>query len=161
EQLKKLNVALANAELELTRAKEGRDDAQRCVDQAIQNERSAEDRRRGSVDEFLESYEMWRRDSDELTVPSGDDIAADVDQWSQRIDEASPIVNAVCQAELDARGHVNEVRVRLHHRREVLAVERSAVEQVVEKLEQGFQEPPPLPIRSDDSARAERSGAPF
>ena len=161
EQLKKCNDALANADRALTRAKEGRDDAQHCVEQAIENERSAEDQRRAAVDDFLESYQMWCRDSNELTLPSDDDIGTDVDQWSQRIDEASPIANAVRQAELDAREHLNEERARLQHRGEALAIERSSAEQVAEKLEQGFHEPPPLPIRTDKAARAARLGAPF
>lgn len=161
ERLKKLNVALSSAESDLARAKEGRDNAQRCVEQAIEDERSAENFRRDSVDQFLDSYEMWHRDSDELNMPPGDDMAAGIEEWSKRIEEASPIADAVRTAELAARADVNEEGVRLQHRSESLESERSIAEQLQEKFVQGFQEPPPLPIGVDDAARAAMPGAPF
>jgi uncharacterized protein (TIGR02680 family) len=160
-QLKKLDETLSNAESELSRAKTECDDAQRAVEEAVGNERSAEDQRRNSVDDFLESYEMWRRESEDLSMPAGDDIAADVDQWSQRIDESSPIAVAVRRAELLAREQLNGDRARLEFRCEALTLEQSAAALLERRLEQGFHEPPPMPARADESARSVRPGAPF
>ncbi|HWB14137.1 MAG TPA: TIGR02680 family protein [Pirellulales bacterium] len=161
EQLRRLNVALSKAESELTLAKQGRDDAQRHVEQAVETERVAESHRQHAVEDFLESYEMWRRDSEELTMPPADDVAGSFEQWSQRIDEASPIAIAIRQAELNAREKVSDKRAQLQRDIETLVAERSEAEQLLEKLEQGLQEPPSLPIRADEVARTIRPGAPF
>lgn len=160
-QLKKLNDTLSSAETELSRTKTERDDAQRAVEEAIGNERSAEDQRRNSVDDFLESYEMWRRESEDLSMPACDDIAADIDQWSQRIDESSPVAGAVHRAELLAREHLNGDRAQLEFRSEALAQEQLAADLLEHRLEQGLHEPPPVPVRADESARSARPGAPF
>src|SRR5439155_26507229 len=107
-----------------------------------------------------ESYEMWRRNSEDLTVSDGDDVAADIDQWSQRIDEVNPVANAVRLAELAARERLNVERAQLRYRGEALALEQSSAALLAQKLEQGFHESPAIPVRADDVARTERPGAP-
>lgn len=161
EQLKKLNVALSNAERDFTLAKHDRDDKQRGVEHAVENERLAEDRRQNAVQDFLGSYEMWRRESEELTMPPSEDLVGIVEEWSQRIDEASPLTTTIRLAERDARESLNAAKVHLQQEINALDAERSEAEQLLQKLQHGFQEPPLLPIGVDAVARSERPGAPF
>ena len=161
DQLKKRNQALAQLTIELSHAKQRRDDAQQRVEEAIQNQRLAEDQRRQAVDDFLEAYQMWRRDSDELTMPSDEEISGDIDEWSQRVESPSPIASMLRRAELDARQRVDVLRARLQHRIDEIAVVRADAKALVEKLQQGFHEPPALPSRVNEVARSVRPGAPF
>jgi hypothetical protein len=140
--LKKRNEELAGAERDLTQAKMDRDVAQRHVNDAIGTHRAADEVRCRAVDDFLEAYSMWRRDSDELVVPSSDEIAGDVDNWSQSIDSVGPIVIAVRKAESEARHNLYVERAWLQHRADELAEEQAEAERLAEKFEQGFHEPP-------------------
>lgn len=159
--LKKRNETLVDAERELARAKLERDDAQQRVESAVENHRLAEGRRRQAVDEFLESYQMWRRDSDEFIMPSEDDISDALDDWSQDAKDANPMAAALRRAELDARQRLNELQARLQQQIEAAVAERSELEALATKLQEGFDEPPPLPLGADQSARSARAGAPF
>ncbi len=161
EKLKKSNAALTDSEAQLAQAIVNQGDAQRRVDQTIEDQRLAEQKRRGAVDDLLESYRMWCRDSDELTLPSDDEISADLDDWSQRVGEASPISIVLRNAEINARQTQMEKRARLQHQADALEVEQADAEKLAEKMKQGFHEPPPNPFHADESARAARPGAPF
>lgn len=161
EQLEQRNVALAEAERELNQAKKAHYDAQNLVEQAIASQRAAEEQRRGAVEAFLESYQMWHRDSDELLMPAEDDLAADVDEWSQQAEDTNPISIALRQAELDARQTLQKGQAQLQQQADALAVEQSELERLAEQLEQGFHAPPVLPLGVAPSARSSRAGAPF
>lgn len=161
EQLSKRNEALRLAEDELRRSQESRDNAQSAVDTSIEEQATAENRRQSEVDSLLQAYEMWRRDSDELSLPSPDEIAETLDDWSLRPETTNPISVALSQAELRAKEKVSQERIRLEQQADELSVEHHSLAERIEKLEHGFHEPPELPPLTLTDSRTERAGAPF
>lgn len=161
EQLNKRNEDLRVASEELRRSKTAREEASIAVENAIADETQCEDHRQAEVNAFLEAYEMWRRDSDELVLLSADELAASVEDWSQRPDGTSPVHEAVSRAKLRAQESLSKNRIELQQQSDEWNVQRGTVIERVTRLQHGYHEPPELPLSIDESKRASRSGAPF
>ncbi len=161
EQLRAGHQALTDIQRELGQAIVQRDDAQQQVDQAILHQTSAEEQRRNCVDDFLEAYRMWRRDSDELRVPSEEDFAQDLEDWSHQTTTTSPIARILHGAERAARDALKAEQQRIQARRDALVGEECELQSRLSQLESGFQEPPLVPPFTNEALRTARPGAPF
>ncbi len=161
EQLRTGHQSLTDAQRELGQATEQRDDAQQQVDQAILHQASAEEQRRNRVEDFLQSYRMWRRDSDELSLPSEEDFAQDLEDWSHQITTPSPVARILHEAEQAARDALKLEQQEIQAQRDAILAEQSELQTRLSQLESGFQQPPLLPSLANEASRAARTGAPF
>lgn len=161
EQLKKRDSELHDAEAVLRRAKSARDDAQSALSACVEVSSQCESKLHQEIDAFLDAYEMWRRDSDELVMPVAESVRDTLTSWSEELDAENPLSAKLSGAQVAAKEAIGGDRLDAVQRHQELTAEQRKLADRIQALQHGYHEPPQLPAAIDPETRDARLGAPF
>ncbi|HQY87355.1 MAG TPA: TIGR02680 family protein, partial [Tepidisphaeraceae bacterium] len=159
--LNQLNIAVDQAERELTAARQAQIEREGELTEAIESQRAAHVAAEQQASALLNAVRTWRNNLIELKSDVSETLDESLETWCETGEGRSPLAVAIELASDAARQRLTITRAEYEQSLRELNEELTGLRQRRQALLDGKHEPPPRPHTRSDNARRDQRGAAF